>query len=80
MKIKSLIITIQGITLTAFGVSVFYLPNKIVTGGVSGIAAILYTAKIPPGVVYFFVNSILVLISYRIFCHLINNSQKDTCN
>ena len=65
LKIKSLIITLFGITLTALGVSLFYIPNKIVTGGVSGIAAILYTAKIPPGIVYFSINSVLVLISYK---------------
>lgn len=65
-KIKSLLITFFGITLTAVGVSLFYIPNKIVTGGVSGIAAILYTLNIPPGIVYFSINSVLVLISYKI--------------
>ena len=66
VKIKSLLIIIFGITLTALGVSVFYIPNKIVTGGVSGIAAILYTAKIPPGIVYLSINSVLVLISCKL--------------
>ena len=65
LKTKSLLIILLGITLTALGVSIFYIPNKIVTGGVSGIAAILYTAKIPPGIVYFSINSVLVLISYK---------------
>ena len=65
LKTKSLIITLFGITLTALGVSLFYIPNKIVTGGVSGIAAILYTAKIPPGIVYFSINSVLILISLK---------------
>ena len=65
LKIKSLFIILFGITLTALGVSLFYIPNKIVTGGVSGIAAILYTAKIPPGIVYFSINSVLVLISFK---------------
>jgi uncharacterized membrane-anchored protein YitT (DUF2179 family) len=65
-KFKSLLIIITGITLTAIGVSLFYIPNKIVTGGVSGIAAILYTLGIAPGIVYFSINSVLVLVSGKV--------------
>ena len=65
-KIKSSIVILFGITLTAMGVSLFYIPNKIVTGGVSGIAAILYTLNIPPGIVYFLINALLVFISYKV--------------
>ena len=65
-RIKSLFTILSGITLTAAGVSLFYIPNKIVTGGVSGLAAILYTLNIPPGVVYLLANSVLVLISYKV--------------
>lgn len=65
-KIKSFLIVFGGIALTAFGVSFFYIPNKIVTGGVSGIAAILYTVNIKPGIVYFSLNSVLVLISGKV--------------
>ena len=65
-KIKSLLTIILGITLTAFGVSLFYIPNKIVTGGVSGIAAILYTKGVPPGIVYFLINAVLVLASGKV--------------
>ncbi|MBR4172778.1 MAG: YitT family protein [Clostridia bacterium] len=65
-KIKSYLFILLGITLTAFGVSLFYIPNRIVTGGVSGISAILYTVGVPPGVVYFTINIILVLISAKV--------------
>lgn len=65
-KIKSFLIVLSGITLTAFGVSLFYIPNRIVTGGVSGLSAILYTVGVPPGIVYFAVNIVLVLISYAV--------------
>ena len=65
-KIKSASIIFIGITLTAFGVSLFYIPNKIVTGGVSGIAAILFALGIPPGIVYFSINSVLVLTGYKV--------------
>ena len=64
-KIKSVLIIFFGISLTAFGVSLFYIPNKIVTGGVSGISAILYTLGVPPGVVYFVINILLILISFK---------------
>ena len=57
---KSVLTIFIGITLTALGVSLFYIPNKIVTGGVSGIAAILFALGIPPGIVYFSINSVLV--------------------
>ncbi|MCR4719118.1 MAG: YitT family protein [Firmicutes bacterium] len=65
-KFKSLLTIIAGITLTAIGVSFFYIPNKIVTGGVSGIAAILYTQGVAPGIVYLSINSVLVLAGGKI--------------
>lgn len=65
-RIKSYLIIFTGITLTAFGVSLFYIPNRIVTGGVSGISAILYTVSIPPGIVYLVINTVLVLLSYAV--------------
>ena len=65
-KIKSLSIVLFGSSLTALGVSLFYIPNRIVTGGVSGISAILYTVGIPPGAVYFVINTLLVLISLKV--------------
>lgn len=65
-KIKSYFIIFIGLTLTAMATGLFYLPNGIVTGGVSGIATILYHFKIPPGLVYLFVNIILLVLSYKI--------------
>lgn len=65
-KIKSYVVIFLGLTLTAIATGVFYLPNEIVTGGVSGIATILYSFNIPPGIVYFVINLILLIISYKI--------------
>lgn len=62
---KSQLIIIAGIALTAAATGLFYLPNEIVTGGVSGIATILYRIGIPPGAVYLILNVILLGISYR---------------
>lgn len=63
---KSQLIIIAGITLTAVATGLFYLPNEIVTGGISGIATILYRIGIPPGAVYLILNVLLLVISYRL--------------
>ena len=62
-KFKSYLTIISGITTTAIACGLFYIPNEIVTGGISGIATILYPLGIPPGFVYFFVNLILLVFS-----------------
>lgn len=65
-RIKSFIITTAGITLVSVSTGLFYLPNHIVTGGVSGISTILYQIGIPPGLVFLVINIFLLLISYRV--------------
>ncbi len=58
---------ILGVVLTAFGISVFYTPNKIVNGGVSGLATILFhTLGIPTGLTFFMINAILLITALRI--------------
>lgn len=65
-SIKSYSIIFSGLTLTSVAVGLFYLPNGLVTGGVSGIATILYPFNIPPGLVYLLVNLILIALGYKI--------------
>ncbi|MBE6606121.1 MAG: YitT family protein [Ruminococcaceae bacterium] len=66
IKLRNHIFFVLGSLLTALTISVFYLPNKIVTGGVSGISTILFhTAGIQPGVTYFVVNAVLLLIGFK---------------
>ena len=65
-KIRSYLIILTGITLTAVSAGLFYIPNDIVTGGISGIATILYPLGIPPGVVYLGLNLFLLIFSYKI--------------
>ncbi len=63
-KIKTLILTIVGTFLTSIGVSVFYLPSKVVGGGVSGLATVVYhTLGIQPGVTYAVINVALLVIA-----------------
>ena len=53
-----------GVMMVAFAISVFYTPNKIVSGGVSGIATILfYTAGIPTSVSFAVINGVLLLLA-----------------
>ena len=57
-------IILIGLILTAFAISVFYLPNKVVSGGVSGISTILFHIfKIPPGVSFAVINIVLLAIA-----------------
>ncbi len=56
-----------GIILTAFGYSMFYLPPKIVSGGVTGLSTIIYHAlSISPGLSYAVINLLLLLVSFRV--------------
>ena len=57
-----------GLVLYAFGWTGFLLPNEITTGGVTGVAAIVYFASaIPVGITYFCINAVLLIISIKIF-------------
>lgn len=61
-KTKSILVIIFGTMLTGFAISVFLTPNKIVGGGVSGIATILYhTLHIPTGLSNIILNLILLV-------------------
>ena len=52
--------------MVAFAISVFYTPNKIVSGGVSGIATILFhTVGIPTSMSFTVINGILLLLALK---------------
>lgn len=66
-KAKSILWTILGTMITGFGIGSFLTPNKIVGGGASGIATILYhTFGIQPGVSSFCINIFLLLIGLKL--------------
>ena len=53
--------------LIALAVSVFFTPNKIINGGVSGIATILHhTVGLPVGISFGVINGLLLLIGIKI--------------
>ncbi len=65
-KLKSYLLTIFGVFLTACAISLFYLPNKIVSGGVSGISTILYHIfMMPPGLSFALINIILLILGFK---------------
>lgn len=67
MKIKKYITILFGAILTGFAISGFYTPNKIVSGGVSGISTILYhTLRIPTGISFAAINIILLALSLKV--------------
>lgn len=65
--LKTFFIYAFGATIAAAGSTIFYLPNKIVGGGVSGISTMLYHfTEIPPGVSFAVINVALLLIGWKI--------------
>lgn len=64
--IRKYVTIFGGVVLVALAISVFYTPNKIVSGGVSGIATILYhTLGIQPGISFAVINIVLLLLAFR---------------
>ena len=56
-----------GLMLYTFGFTVFLLPYEIVTGGISGIGAIIfYATKFPVQYTFFIINAILIIAALKI--------------
>jgi len=67
----SLLMLISGCGVTALGISVFLVPNRIAAGGVTGLATVIhYWTGWPVGIVSLALNVPLFLIGFR----LIGNS------
>lgn len=65
-KFKSYFTIFCGVILLSASISLFCVPNKVVSGGVSGISTVLYYVfKIPVGVSYYGVNILLLIIGYK---------------
>lgn len=67
-KMKSGLLVFAGITLTAIAISMFLVPNKIVNGGASGLATIIYyTIGLKPSISNAIINGILLLFALICF-------------
>ncbi len=65
-KLKKYITILLGLIITAYAISTLYLPNKVVSGGVSGISTILYhQLGIQPGLSFAVINILLLLIAFK---------------
>ncbi len=66
-KLKSLFLTVLGTMITGFAVGSFLTPNKIVGGGASGIATLLYhTIGLEPGLGFFLINVALLVLGIAV--------------
>lgn len=66
-EVKDYLFITLGLLLYTFGWTVFMLPYQIVTGGVTGIAAIVYYAsKVPISLTYFLINLALLVAALKV--------------
>mgnify|MGYP003452043200 FL=1 len=66
-EVKDYLLITIGLFLYTFGWTVFLLPYQIVTGGVTGVAAIVfYATKIPIVYTYFAINVCLLVVALKI--------------
>ena len=64
-KIKSGLLVVAGISLIAIAISMFFVPNKIVNGGSSGLATIIYyTIGLKPSIANALINIILLIFAF----------------
>ena len=67
--VQDYLMIILGTLLYGFGFNAFILSNEIITGGVSGICALIFFATneaIPVSVSYFVINVVLLLAALKI--------------
>ena len=66
-RIKSYVVILFGIAITAMAISLFFVPNKIVNGGSSGLSTVVYyTVGIKPSLGNALINVVLLILS--LFC------------
>ena len=66
-EIKDYFYITLGLLLYTFGWTIFLLPYQVVTGGVTGIAAVIYYGTgIPIYLSYFLINAALLLAALKI--------------
>ena len=67
-NLKSCLLILLGVALTGFAISAFLVPNKIVNGGASGLATVIYyTTGLKPSLANAIINAVLLLMSLLCF-------------
>ena len=65
--LREILLILTGLILTSAGISLCYVPNKVVSGGVSGLSTILYHVfSIPAGISFAVINGILIILGIKI--------------
>lgn len=66
-EVEDYVFITLGLMLYAFAFTIFLMPYKIVTGGVTGTAAIVfYATKIPIQDTYMVINGLLLVVALKI--------------
>ncbi len=66
-RLTQILFLVAGTCLTAMGTVIFFTPNRIVCGGISGVSTILfYVCQLPIGISYAVLNATLLLIGFRV--------------
>ncbi len=65
--LREIFLILTGLVLTSAGISLCYVPNKVVSGGVSGLSTILYHVfSLPAGFSFAVINGILIILGIKI--------------
>ena len=65
--LRDVLLILAGLVLTSAGISLCYVPNRVVSGGVSGLSTIIYhTAGTPAGISFAVINGILIILGIKI--------------
>jgi len=67
-KIKAYMLIYFGTVITALAISVFFVPNKIVNGGASGLSTVIYyTVGLKPSLANAIINIVLLIFAFICF-------------
>lgn len=67
-KIKTYLLLIFGTALTAMAISQFFVPNKIVNGGASGLSTVIYYSfGMRPAIANAIINAVLLFMAFLCF-------------
>lgn len=64
---KNYLVMLVGVAIISAATGLFFLPNKIVSGGVSGISTVLFHLfGLQPGITFAVLNAVLLVIGYKV--------------
>ena len=77
-KIKAYMLIYFGTVITALAISVFFVPNKIVNGGASGLSTVIYyTVGLKPSLANAIINIVLLIYAFICFGSVYEHTETD---